>query len=501
MRRRSHTQPIQSSYRQTQGVAAGDPGVGTRTLHGMFWAYGSYVAGRMLVLGSIAILARLLSPSEFGLVAFALTATAILDGVSDLGLSQALIVSDDEDVDRKADTAWTVSVLIGLMLTLATVLLAPVAAEFFRADELRTLLPVLSVNFVLRALGITHFAIAQRQIDFRTRTIAELADVLVRGAVGIGLALAGAGAYSLVGGYLAGSLALTTGLWLLVPWRPSIRIRRADLRAMLGFGGGVTALGLLSVVITNADYVIVGRELGQQQLGLYTLGYRLPELLVVNLAIVAAMVLFPTMASIERATLTDAFLTSLRYTLIVAAPLALGLAILAEPLVLIAFGDQWHSSVPVMRVLALFAFAGAVDIPAGTAYKSIGRVDVLLKLAVPRMILAVAGILLFVDQGIVGVAASQAVVASLFAMIGIGLASRLLGTGGRRIWTAAWPAIAAAAALAGALGIVLLVIEDRYARVAVGLPGGAVVYLGCLRLVARDVLEKLWRLAFSRGLR
>lgn len=462
----------------------------------MFWAYGSYVGGRLLVLVSIAILARLLTPSEFGLVAFALTAIVILEGISDLGLSQALIVADDEDLERKADTAWTVSVLLGMTLTLAGVLLAPVAAEFFDSDELRTLLPVLGLNFILRALGVTHFALAQRQIDFRTRTVAEMADIVVRGAVGVGLALAGAGAYSLVGGYLAGSLTMTAALWLLVPWRPRVRIRRADLRALLGFGGGVTALGLMSVAITNADYVIVGHVLGERQLGLYSLGYRLPELLVVNLAIVAGVVLFPALVGVARAALAEAFLISLRYTIVVAAPVALGLAILAEPLVLIAFGDQWRSSIPVMQVLTLLAFAGTIDIPAGTAYKSIGRVDVLLKLAVPRTILAVGGILLFVDRGIVAVAVSQAVVAILFAAIGIALAARLLGTGGRRIWAAAWPPLAASCALAGALAAVTLAIEDPYVSVAVGAPLGSVVYLGCLRIVAPDVMNKLWRMAF-----
>ena len=85
------------------------------------------------------------------------------------------------------------------------------------------MLPLRGLNFILRALGITHFALAQKQIDFRTRTIAQLADVVIRGGLGIALALAGAGAYSLVFGYLAGSATMTVSLWLLVRWRPTRR--------------------------------------------------------------------------------------------------------------------------------------------------------------------------------------------------------------------------------------------------------------------------------------
>lgn len=475
--------------------------VGTRTLRGMFWAYGSYVAGRGLVLVSIAIMARLLTPAQFGLVAFALTATALLDTVSDLGVSQALVLVKDEEVYAKADTAWTLGVILGAALTVITAALAPVVAAFFDEPELKILMPILGVNFLLRALGVTHFALAQKQIDFRTRTIAEMADVLVRGTVGIGLALAGAGAYSLVVGYLAGSLALTAALWLLIPWRPSPRLRREDLGGLLRFGGGITVLDIISAIITNADYVAVGRVLGQAKLGLYTLGYRLPELIIVNLSLVAGMVLFPAFAGIERHALADAFLTSLRYILMVCIPMGVGLAVLADSVVLIAFGPQWAESAAVMQVLTLSAFGVTLDIPAGTAYKSIGRVDVLVKLAIPRAILAVGSIVLFVQEGIVAVAACQAAVACLFSLINISVAARMLGTGGRRIWAAAWPPCLAGAVLTAVLVVMNARIDDPYITIGMAVPVGAPVYFGTLWLVAPDVLRKLRRTAFPGAAR
>jgi PST family polysaccharide transporter len=347
---------------------------------------------------------------------------------------------------------------------------------------------------------VTHFALAQKEIDFRTRTIAELSDVVVRGAVGVALALAGAGAWSLVIGYLAGSAAMTASLWALVPWRPRIGIVRSDVRSLLRFGGAITALDVLSAIIANVDYIFVGRVLGAAPLGLYTLGYRLPELLVVNLAVVAGLVLFPAFAGIERSGLGDAFVTSLRYTLMVGIPLSVGLAVLAEPVTLAAFGDQWHGSVAVMRVLTVFAFAVTIGMPAGTAYKSLGRVDVLLKLAIPRAILAVTAIAIFADQGIVAVAACQAGVAALFAAIGIALAARLLGTGGRQIATAALPAVSAGVPLAVVLLAVEHTLDDPWLTLAAALPLGAVTYVGALWLVAPDALRRLWRTAFPSGL-
>jgi lipopolysaccharide exporter len=482
-------------------MADGGHGVGTRTLRGMFWAYGSYVGGRVVVLLSVAILARLLTPSQFGLVAFALTVTALLDTVGDLGVSQALIVvKDPDETAQKANTAWTLSVCLGAGLSALTGALSPLAAAFFDEPALTALLSALGLNFLLRGAGVTHFALAQKQIDFRTRTAAELADVLTRGVVGVVLALAGAGAWSLVIGYLAGSAAMTTTLWTLVPWRPRIGIVRSHVRSLLRFGGAITALDVLSAIIANVDYIFVGRVLGKAPLGLYTLGFRLPELLVLNLAVVAGLVLFPAFAGISRGGLGDAFLTSMRYTLIVGVPLGVGLAVLAEPVTLAVFGDQWRGSVDVMRVLTVFAFCVTVGMPAGTAYKSLGRVDVLLKLAVPRAVLAVVTIAIFADHGIVAVAACQAGVAALFAVIGITLAARLLGTGVRRIVTAALPAVCAGVPLAAVLLLVERALDDPWLTLAVATPLGAVTYVGALWLVAPDALRRLWRTAFPSGL-
>jgi O-antigen/teichoic acid export membrane protein len=489
VRRRSDT-PRDLAADETQRV-------GTRTLHGIFWAYGSYVVGRFLVLLSVAILAHLLSPSQFGLVAFALTVTALLDTISDIGVGQALVVAEeDEQFREKATTAWKLSVLLGLGLTILTIAASPLAARFFKTPELTPLLAVLGLNFLVRGVGATHFAIAQKQIDFRTRTAAELADVVVRGLTGVALALAGAGAWSLVLGYLAGSAAMTATLWSLVAFRPRLRGGLPHLGGLVRFGGGLTTLAVLGAVTANVDYIFVGRVLGAADLGLYTLGFRLPELLIMNLSLVAGLVLFPAFAALRPESMTDAFLTSLRYTLMVTVPLTIGLSVLARPLTLTLFGEHWRDSVPVMQVLAVFAFAVTVGIPAGTVYKSLGRLRVLIALGLPRTGLAVASIWAFVDKGIVAVAACQAAVAGLFAAIGIALAARLLSTGPGRIARAAWPSLAGGVVMAGVLAVPVWTIDSPGLVLLVGAPLGAFAYLGTLWILAPDSLHYLWATAF-----
>jgi PST family polysaccharide transporter len=255
-------------------------------------------------------------------------------------------------------------------------------------------------------------------------------------------------------------------------------------------------------VINQVDYIFVGRVLGTHALGLYTLGFRLPELLIVSLAVVAGRVLFPAFAAVDRDALGRAFLVSVRYAGVIAFPLAAGLAALAEPFVLAVFGDTWAGSVDCMRVLSLYGLGVAIGIPAGIAYKATGQAGVLLKLALPRTALVVGSIALVVDQGIVAVAACQAAVAALFALIGLGIASRMLAVAPAHLASALWPALVAAAGM-GVAGLAASVaIESPWAAIAVGVPLSAAVYAGLLWLLARDVVRDIRRrlvVAFQRG--
>ena len=464
--------------------------IATRTLRGAGWAYGSYVGGRLLVLASTALLARLLAPAEFGLVALALIFIALLETVADLGLSQSLVIVR-EVVLEHANTVFTASVLVGTGLACATAAVAPLAALFFDEPALVGLLPVLGANFLLRSLGTTHYALAQRRIDFRSRTAAELADVAVRGMVGITLALLGLGAWSLVLGYLAGTAALTLVLWVRVRWRPSLRLRRDHLRTLWRFGGALTGLDVIAAAIANADYVFIGRVLGPASLGLYSLGFRIPELLILNLSVVAAQVLFPAFAALDRDALRRAYLTSLRYTLMVALPSAVGLAVLAEPLTLALFGDAWRGAIPATQLLTLYALGVAIGIPAGSAYKALGRVKVLLLLAIPRAGLLIAALLAFGSHGIVAVAGCQAAVAAAFSAAGIVLASRLLEIRPGRLWSAAWPSLAATGGMAAVLLLSGPVIGGPWPVLVTGAVAGGAAYLMLLWLFDGASLQRL----------
>jgi lipopolysaccharide exporter len=477
---------------------ASDQAVERKTLRGMVWAYTSYVGGRMLTLVATAILARLLSPHDFGLVALAILFMTLLETLSDLGVTQALVIVKDDDVLETAETAFVWTIALGVVLTLFTAALGPVGAAFFHQHALVAILPPLGLRFFLRSLGATHYALAQKRIDFRSRTAGELADVIVRGITSISLAIAGFGAWSLVIGYLAGSVALTVVLWIVVPWRPKLKPKRGHLSQMLRFGGILTAVDISAAIFSNADYTFIGRVLGATELGIYTLAFRLPELLIGNMSVVAGRVLFPAFAAIDRASLSRAFQRSLRYTLMFALPMAAGLAVLAHPFIIGIFGEKWERSVPVMQLLTIYALGTTVGIPAGTVYKSTGRAGILLALSIPRTCLAIAAIAIFVDHGLVAVAACLAVVTALFAVLGLALAMRLLTVTAGELWSVSWPAMIGTAVVTAVLVPIEHAISSPWLALLAGGGAGTAVYLSVLWLFARDSLIRLRDTAFPR---
>jgi PST family polysaccharide transporter len=470
----------------------------TRTLRGMAWAYGAYVGGRLLVLVQTAILARLLTPSDFGVVALALTFMIFLDAIKDLGLGQALIVGEQHEAEARAQTAFGWGVLIGLTLTLLTAAAGPLAAKFFREDDLVGLLPVLGATFFVRSLGATHYALARKALNYRVRTGSEIVEVVVRGVIGIGLAIAGFGAWSLAIGFLCGTVASTITLWALVRFRPRAQLSRTYLRQMLAFGGLLTIADIGAVLAYNLDYLFIGRLLGSAALGFYSIAFRLPELIVLNLASVAGDVLFPAYAKADRSRLSEAYLMTLRYTAMLTMPLTLGLVMLAGPIVRVLFGDQWGPSVEVMQVLAAYAFVVTLGIPSGTVYKVTGRAWIDVAFTIPGLAVLVALLVMFADEGILAVALCTTAVPVLALPITVAVASQQMKLSPFTILRAVVPAFAAGIPMAAVLFGLEQTISSPLLTLLVAGALGAATYAGMIMLLARDDVRRLRDMALPK---
>jgi O-antigen/teichoic acid export membrane protein len=471
-------------------------GIGTRTLRGIFWAYGSYVGGRGLSLIATAILARLLTPGDFGLVALALSFMAFLDLFQGSGIGLALVVGESTELDERADTAFALTAGVGLLLALLMAALGPVAASFFHQPKLIAIAPLLGLNFFVLGLGGTHAALAQKKMDFRSRTMAELAEAGVRGVIGVALALAGAGVWSLVIGYVVGTAAWAAVLWWLVPWRPRFPAGRRYVGSLLRFGGALSGVSVMAAFMSQFDNIVIGRVLGAVQLGLYSIATRLPLLIILNLAGVAGRVLFPAFAALEERDMERGFLIALRYAMVVALPLTVFMIVFADTLIVALFGERWRPAGAAMQVLCLWALMTVMGTIWGNAFLARSRPDLLLKLAVPQAAALVIGSLVFVNQGIVAVSWVQAGIAVAAQVAVILIARRTFGLSIRAAERAIRPPLLASVALTIELLAVHQLIPGRWLAIVVAAAGGVVVYLALLVLLAPDVLTRLRGMAF-----
>lgn len=423
----------------------------TTAAKAVLWNYVSFAAGKMLVLVTMAVLARLLTPQDFGIVGYATLVIAYLAVLKDLGFGAALIQRRD-DVEESAETVFVVNLVLGGLLTVLVAATAPIVATFFREPLVTPLLRVLSLTFILEAMGSVNLVLLRRAMEFRRKLIPDVGRSIVKGIVSIVAAVAGLGVWALVWGQLAGVVASVILSWTVLPWRPRLRFHRRLIRPLMRFGGPLIVNDIQYAIWANLDYVVVGRLLGDSALGIYTLAYRLPELLVQSVWRVLAQAIFPFFSSIQndRDLLRRAFLATIRYTQVAIVPLCFGLFIAAEPAVGALFGDQWSAAVPVLRLMAVFSLIGSIGINAGDVYKALGRTDVLARLAMLELVVLIPALIVGAHHGIVGVAWAHAIVAALDTTARLVVANRMVGTTPRSIWNQIRPSLAAGLWLAAA---------------------------------------------------
>jgi O-antigen/teichoic acid export membrane protein len=388
-------------------------GLAGRTIRGVFWSYGAFAISKAVLLLATAILARLLVPSEFGIVALATVVVSFLSVLQGLGLGSALIQRRG-DIERASNVVFTLNLLLGVSLTVGAFLVAPWVAEYFREPGATPLLRALGLTFTLEALGTVHLVRLQRDLRFERTFIPDAGQAVLKGVVSIGLAVAGMGAWSLIIGQLAGVVAGVLLSWAVFPWRPRLLIDNSLAGKLIAYGLPLFGVEVMWVLSVNLDYVIIGRRLGSESLGIYTLAYRLPELLVLSLMAGVSRVVFPALSAVQNRLeeVRRGFLATTHFVVLVTLPISVGMAIVADPFIRVALGSDWVDAIPVLRVLAIFVMVASLVNADGDVYKAVGRPGILFKLDLMHVGLLVPALLIGVQYGLVGVA-----VGHLFATI------------------------------------------------------------------------------------
>lgn len=472
------------------------------TARGMAWSMAATGAGRLISLASLAILARLLAPADFGLLAFALVFIGYLETVGDLGTGMALIYWPDRWRDV-AQLTFLANLVMGVLWLAIAWVTAPWVAGFFGSPEGEPILRALAWVLPLKALGTTHDALLQRELRFRARTVPEVALMGGKAAVAVPLAAMGLGAWSLVWGQLVGQALWTGMVWLKVSWRPERRFPRDLVKPVLRYGRGIVGVNVLAAVVHHADMVVVGRMLGTVVLGFYQMAYRIPDIAVTLLVRVTSKVLFPALSRVESAgeELRDLYLGALRYLSLLTIPGSVGLIVLSEPLVVTLFGEDWRPSVAIMQALAAYTGLRALGSYAGDLLKATGRPSLLALLGVARAVVLVPVLIVAGRRSAVAVALALLAVTALSTMVNLVVAAHLVRASAGSMAGALRPAILASAPM-----LLFLLAWMALARplptpalLAGGVVGGLALYAGTLWVVEPSVFRRILRMVRRTG--
>ena len=470
--------------------------LGEKTVKGVIWNYVSFASGKFLTFISTIILARLLVPEQFGLVALALLVIQYLDAIGDLGISAALVYQRD-NLERAKNVAFIVSLLAGVFLAIVTALAAPAIANFYKEPDMIPMLQVLAITQIITALGQTHMSILTKDLNFRQKLIPDLARSLAKGLVSIVLALIGWGAWSLIWGQVAATVATTLVLFIIVKWRPKLEWDWNLAKDMLNYGGQIVLLQVISVVWSTADYIIVGNMLGRTDLAYYQQAFRVADLLIINIAFVVGRVLFPSYAKISdnMDLLRDSFRNTVRYISLVAVPLSVGIAAVGPMFVSLVFGPNWTAMTPALQLLAIRAGISTLSFNTGHLLKAIGKPDIINYQMVIKLVVLVVAVLVTVPYGFVAVAWSQVVVAVFNMVLEFATMVWLIKVSPMEIWREMQPAVLASTGMG--LLVWLLSSNIPEAWYLLGIIGGGVLgvvaYVGLLWFTGRDIFLDSWQ--------
>jgi len=469
--------------------------LGQKTASGVVWNYLSFAANKGTTFVATLILARLLEPADFGLLALALLAISYLEIFNNFGFSESIIYYQEEEMDH---IAFGINMLIGFVMMVITILLSPLIADFFNEPRLVLILHVLSSSFILSSIGSVHQAKLKKDLRFKLLFFPIAARAIIKGIISIGLALSGFGVWSLVLGQVAGVAAGTVFLWITTRWIPKPAFNWKKARALMNYSWQMTFVTLFGVFQKDVDYIMLGRLSTATQLGYYSIGYRLVEMLIVRFNHTVAQAIFPAFAKIQNDMdrLRAGFLKTLEYTASYTIPASLGLFIIAQDFVIVFYTERWLPAVAVVQIIALQALITSLTYNMGDVYKAVGKPSILNQIALVRIVISVPLFYFAASRSIYLVALVQLLMAILFMVLNLIIANRIIRISPGHLVKALLPALLSSTVMFVGTWLIGMLLGDIQAslRLLALMVSGAILYIAATMLFNREIMIRVFKM-------
>lgn len=498
------------------------PALKHQVTSGIKWSTVSQISRQGTQLITTIILARLLSPSDFGLVGMAMVVIGFIGIFKDLGTSAAIIQRKELSEELLSSIFW-VNVGFGTLAMIILFFGAPLGGLFYHESRVVDILRVLALTFFISGLSILQQALLERSLSFNKLAKVEISAVVCGAIVGIGLALRGFGVWSLVFQSLTTVIITTVLLWLVSSWQPKWIFHWNEIKSVSSYSLNLTGFSIFNYFARNADYLLIGRYLGAQDLGYYTLAYRILLFPLQNISSVIGRVMFPVYSSIQdnNHRFANAYLKVAKNIALITFPMMLGILALASPFVLTIFGVKWQPVILLILILAPVGLSQSIGTTVGAIYTAKGRTDWMFRWGIGSGLFVIIAFTIGLHWGIIGVATAYAIAtfslsypsfAIPFRLINLKF-SQLLGV----LWKPLMNSLIMFTAIIGFKAALLELLSNRAVLNMIGFEKissivltnamilglsiivGIIVYSAASWVTSKEQLKELWALAGFKG--
>ena len=395
-----------------------------------FWRFAERCGAQLVTFIVSIVLARILAPEDYGTIALVTVFTTILQVFVDSGLGTALIQKKDAD-DLDFSSVFYFNLVVCLVLYAGMFVMAPVIAKFYGDDTLTSVIRVISLTIVISGVKGIQQAYVSRNMLFKRFFFSTIGGTIFSAFLGIGLAKAGYGVWALVAQQLSNTTVDTIILWITVRWRPRKAFSWKRLKSLLSFGWKLLVSSLLDTCYNNLRNLIIGKMYSASDLAFYNQGDKFPKLIVTNINTSIDSVLLPTMSSAQddRERVKNMTRRAIKTSTYVMAPLMMGLAFCATPIVKLVLTDKWLPCVPFLRIFCITYMFWPVHTANLNAINAMGRSDWFLRLEIIKKIMGIAILLSTMWFGVMAMAYSLLLSSVLSQIINFWPNRKLLGYG------------------------------------------------------------------------
>ncbi len=367
-----------------------------KTINGVIWSAIERFSVQIIQFIVQIIIARLLLPSDYGLIGMLAIFMALAQTFTEGGLSNALIQKKDRNLTDYS-TVFYFNIVIGIFLALIFFLCSDIISNFYQMPKLKIIIQVMSVNLIILAFQVIQKTILTIKIDFKTQAKASLISVLTGGAVGIVMAYKGFGVWALVAQFTIINLLQTSLFWYFEKWRPTLVFSKESFRRLFGFGSKILLANLIHTIYLNLYTLVIGKRFSATNLGYFTRAEQFAQFPSSNITGILWRVTYPIMSTIqdEDEKLKKVLRQYLQLAAFVVFPLMVGLAAIAEPFIIFILTEKWRGIVPILQILSFYYMLYPLNAIHQNLMQVKGRSDLFLRLEIVKKIIGV--VLLFVS--------------------------------------------------------------------------------------------------------